>query len=142
MARNETDDAAELRPANLDARVADPAAFNLDTHLRDTMQAIHTAAPQIGQQLQLLVDHRLYRPLGFQSVDAYVRERLGISPRTAWALIKIEKAARRAPAFADAYAGGTFSWARTLTLLPGFDHEMARGWIARPRGYGAGSRTR
>jgi hypothetical protein len=112
VARNETDDAAELRPANLDARVADLDAFDLDTYLRDAMQTIRTAAPRIGQWLQLRVDHRLYRPLGFQSVDAYVQERLGVSPRTAWTLIKVEKAAWRALAFADAYAGGTFSWAR------------------------------
>jgi hypothetical protein len=95
------------------------------------MQAIRIAEPQIGRHLRLLVDHHLYRALGFRSVDTYVRERLGISPRKAWALIKVEKTARRAPEFGEAYARGTLSWVRALVMPPVLDRVTAGAWIAR-----------
>jgi 5-methylcytosine-specific restriction endonuclease McrA len=120
-------------PADLVADVSDLDAFGLDARLREAMRAIRTAEPQVGRYLRLLVDQHLYRALGFRSVDAYVRERLGISPRKAWALIKVEKTARRAPAFAEAYAAGTLSWVRALTILPVADRQTAGVWITRAR---------
>jgi hypothetical protein len=95
------------------------------------MQAIRTAEPRLGHLLRVLVDHQLYRVLGFSSVHHYVRERLGLSVRKAWALLKIEKTVRRAPAFAEAYAQGTLSWVRALALLPVVDRENAVGWVER-----------
>jgi hypothetical protein len=126
-------DTGEALPSALAVGVSDLDAFGLDAGLREAMQAIRTAEPRIGQRLRLLIDHRLYRALGFRSVDAYVRERLGLSPRKAWALLKVEKTARRTPAFAAAYSGGTLSWARALTLLPVLDRETAGAWIERAR---------
>jgi hypothetical protein len=125
------DEVVENPPADLVADVSDLDAFALDARLREAMQAIRTAEPQIGRHLRLLVDHHLYRALGFRSVDAYVRECLGISPRKAWALIKVEKTARRTPEFGEAYARGTLSWVRALTIIPVLDRVTAGAWIAR-----------
>src|SRR5207245_1897229 len=79
----------------------------------------------------VFVDHHFYRLLGVLSVDAYVRERLGISVRKAWALLKLEKATARSDEFARAYAEGSLSWARALTLLPVLERGNAEAWIAR-----------
>jgi len=54
-----------------------------------------------------------------------------IPSRKAWALVKVERTARRAPAFAAAYGTGTLSWVRALTLLPVVDRATAGVWIAR-----------
>jgi hypothetical protein len=105
--------------------------FALDARLREAMQAIRTAEPRLGRLLHVLVDHQLYRVLGFSSMHHYVRERLGLSLRKAWALLKIEKTVRRAPAFAEAYARGTLSWVRALALLPVVDRQTADDWIVR-----------
>ncbi len=63
----------------------------------------------------------------------YVRERLGISNRKAWALLKVEKATRRGDAFARAYGDGTLSWARALALVPVVARENAAAWVAHAR---------
>jgi hypothetical protein len=106
-------------------------AFALDARLASAMRAIQTAEPRIGRLLRLLVDHRLYRTLDFTSVDAYVRERLGLSSRKAWAILKVERTAHRAVEFARSYEDGRLSWVRALTLLPVLDPENAGAWVAR-----------
>ncbi|HEY2388488.1 MAG TPA: HNH endonuclease signature motif containing protein [Candidatus Binatia bacterium] len=105
--------------------------FALDARLVAAVAAVRTAEPRIGRLLRMMVDHRFYRTLGFQSVDTYVRERLGLSLRKAWALLKVEKATYRSGEFARAYAAGTLSWARALALLPVLDRDNAASWIAR-----------
>jgi len=106
-------------------------AFTLDARLSAAIGGIRRAEPRIGRLLRMIVDHQLYRTLGFPSVDRYVRECLGISLSKAWALIKVEKTARRAGAFADAYERGSMSWTRALTLLPVVDRSNAVEWLAR-----------
>jgi len=105
--------------------------FALDARLVAAIAAVRTAEPRIGRLLRMMVDQRFYRTLGFQSLDAYVRERLGISLRKAWALLKVEKATYRSNEFARAYAAGTLSWARAVALLPVLDRDNAAAWIAR-----------
>jgi hypothetical protein len=106
-------------------------AVSLDRQLREAMRAVRSVEPGIGCRLRLLVDHRLHRALGYASVDHYIRERLGMSLRKAWALLKIERTVRRAPQLRDAYAGGRLSWVRALTLLPVIDRTNAAAWLAR-----------
>ncbi len=121
-----------LRSTAVDAPVtSDP--FAVDACLVATMGTIRTTEPRIGQLLRLVVDHRLYRFLGFRSLDGYVRERLGISTRKAWALLKLEQATWRSGEFARAYHRGDLSWARASALLPVLDRSNAAAWIGRAR---------
>jgi hypothetical protein len=71
--------------------------------------------------------------LGYRSLGDYVRERLGISSRKAWALLRVERAARRAPAFSAAYRCGALSWLRALTLVPVLTPTYEAPWVARAR---------
>jgi hypothetical protein len=105
--------------------------FALDARLVEAMRVIRTCESRIGDLLRIVVSHRFYRLLGFRTVEAYVCDRLGISVRKAWALLKLEKATRRGDAFARAYAGGALSWARALALLPVVDRANAEAWVAR-----------
>jgi hypothetical protein len=109
--------------------VSDP--FALDARLVAAMRAIRTSEPRIGRLLRIVVDQHLYRAHGFTSLAGYVRERLGISVRKAWALLKVERSTRRADAFARAYGEGAISWVCALTLLPVVDRENAAAWLAR-----------
>jgi len=108
---------------------SDPVA--LDGRLRFAMETIRTAEPRIGRLLRLIVDHKLYRTLGCAKVDVSVRERLGISPRKAWALLKIERTVRRTTAFAASYENGALPWNRALTLLPVIHRDNEDAWISR-----------
>ncbi len=103
----------------------------IDARLVATLVTLRTLEPRIGRLLRVLVDHHLYRALGFRSLDAYVRARLGLSTRKVWALVRIERGVRRAAPFAAAYEEGRLSWARTLALLPVVDRTTADAWLAR-----------
>jgi hypothetical protein len=105
--------------------------FALDARLVAAMRAIRTSEPRIGRLLRIVVDQHVYRAFGFTSLAAYVRERLGISTRKAWALLKVERSTRRADAFTRAYNEGAICWVCALTLLPVVDRENAAAWIAR-----------
>ena len=126
-------DTAASEPERSDAAppraTSDP--FALDARLAALMRAIRTSEPRIGRLLRIVVDQHLYRAHGFSSLADYVRERLGISVRKAWALLKVERSTLRADAFARAYDEGTISWVSALTLLPVVERANAAAWIAR-----------
>lgn len=105
--------------------------FELDRRLGETLRTLRGIEPQIGRLLRVLVDHRLYRVLGFRALDDYVRERLRLSLRKAWALVKVERGIRRAAPFAEAYEQGRMSWVRALALLPVVERSNAEAWIVR-----------
>lgn len=115
-------------------RTAQPLSsdpFDLDRRAVAAVQAIRTCEPRIGRLLRIVVDQRVYRACGFGSLAAYARERLGISARKAWALLKVERGTRRGDAFARAYDAGAISWVQALVLLPVVDRSNAAAWIAR-----------
>ena len=106
-------------------------AFGLDARLQEAIGAIRTSEPRIGRLLRVVFDHRLYGMLGYAKLEDYVRERLGISLRKAWALAKVERATARSDDFARAYRDGRLSWVRALTLVPVLERANAAAWIAR-----------
>ncbi len=105
--------------------------FALDRRALAAVLAIRTCEPKIGRLLRIIVDHRVYRAHGFGSFAAYTCERLGISARKAWALLKVERSTRRGDAFARAYETGAISWVQALTLLPVVERSNAAAWVAR-----------
>ena len=127
--------AAEPLPAPFDAPAAEPAAssnpVSLDARLSEAIRVLRTIEPRIGRLLRVVVDQRIYRWFGHSAIEDYVRERLGISKRKAWALLEIEKATARSADFDRAYRDGTLSWVRALSLLPVLDRATAPAWIAR-----------
>jgi hypothetical protein len=56
--------------------------------------------------------------LGFRSLDAYARERLGISPRKARALLRLERACVGSPALGEAWHAGRITSCKAQALLP------------------------
>ncbi len=108
---------------------SDPS--ELDAQLRDVMSRLRRVEPEIGRLLRVLVEHRLYRSLGSRSLEEYARERLGLSLRKVWALVKVERNVRRTAPLAAAYEAGAISWVRTLTLLPVIDRSTVDAWMTR-----------
>ncbi|MCC6763868.1 MAG: HNH endonuclease [Deltaproteobacteria bacterium] len=114
---------------------ADPPApsdpFALDARLVEAMRVLRTIEPRIGRLLRVVVDQRIYRSFGHPTFADYVRERLGISARKAWALLSIEKATLRSAELDRAYRDGRLSWVRAVSLLPVLDRQNAAAWIVR-----------
>ncbi len=115
-------------PANAPAP-SDP--FALDARLAEAMRVLRTIEPRIGRLLRVVIDRRIYRSFGCATFEDYVRGRLGIAVRKAWALLKVEKATLRSADFDRAYRDGRLSWVRALSLLPVLDRTTAPAWIAR-----------
>jgi hypothetical protein len=122
---------AQLRPSRALGAITLADPFTLDARLVAARRAMQTSDARIGRLLRVIVDHHFYRLLNVGSVDAYVRERLGISARKAWALVKLDKTSLRSDAFARAYGDGSLSWARALALLPVLARGNAEAWVTR-----------
>ena len=84
-----------------------------------------------ARELRRVLDLGLHRSLGFASFDGYVRERLGMSPSRAWALVRIEKRTREISALGRAWRSGTLSWVRVQTILPVVSGADGARWIDR-----------
>src|SRR2546425_5302034 len=109
----------ELVPADVAALLRDAdhlTPFVLDGRLRAALGAMQRIDSQIGRLLRVMADRRLHRSFGFSSLAGYVRERVGVSPRKARALIALERRSAQTPAFADAYREGRISWLRALPI--------------------------
>jgi hypothetical protein len=105
---------------------ADP--FELDSRLRAIVALEQRLEATLAPLLLRIRDTRLYRTRGFATFDAYVRDRLGISPRKARALLRLERAGRRCPALMRAYRSGQLSWVQAHTLVPIALIDRARVW--------------
>ena len=108
---------------------SDPVS--LDARLTEAIRVLRTIEPRIGRLLRVVVDQRIYRSFGHSTIEGYVRERLGLSVRKAWALLKVEKATVRSTDFDRAYRDGRLSWVHALSLLPVLERATAPAWIAR-----------
>src|SRR2546422_5254352 len=86
---------------------------------------------QMGRLLRTFFALRLHRLMGFPSAAAYARERLGLSPRKARALVALERKTWEAPALLAPYREGELSWLRALAIAPVVREETAAAWIAR-----------
>jgi hypothetical protein len=118
-----------VRPLLEGLEEADP--LELDVRLRRAVALEQGLNGQIGPLLREIVDGSLHRALGFERLDDYVRERLGMSPQRGRALVRLERVG--APALLCAYWSGRLSWVQAQALLPVLVTEgraFAEAWIA------------
>jgi hypothetical protein len=114
--------------ANLD----DLDPFVLDARLRHVVRLEQQLDAELGSRLALVAREQFYRVAGFSSFEAYARDRLGISPRKARALLRLERACVRFPAFAVAYQDGALSWVQAHAFIPALlisRGGYVRAWI-------------
>jgi hypothetical protein len=121
----------EALVTGLDA--ADPG--ELDRRLYRAAALEQRLLAEVGRLLFALAQARGHFDLGFRSLDAYARERLGIAPRKARALLRVERACALAPSFGEAWRAGRITGSQAqalvpLVLAPGSEPFHA-AWIAR-----------
>ena len=93
-------------------------AFELDARLRHAIALEQRLESQIGEHLLHTADGRLHLAHGLRSLEAYARERLGISPRKARGILRLARAQRRWPELHAAWRSGAISWAKAQRLIP------------------------
>ena len=81
----------------------------------------------------LLIDvaqSRAYRWRGLPNLAAFARERLGMSPRKAQALLRLERAGELCPELRAAFRSGDLSWVQAHALVPILDLDHSQRWRA------------
>jgi hypothetical protein len=73
---------------------------------------------RIGPFLALAWRRPVRRALSYLSREAYARERLGMSPSRARALVRLERTALESESFARGYRTGALSWVKADVLVP------------------------
>ena len=73
---------------------------------------------RVGPLLVRVWDRWAHRALGYATREAYARERLGMDPTRARALVRLERAAALSEPFARAYRTGSLSAVKAGILLP------------------------
>jgi hypothetical protein len=125
--------APELPPflASLVVGLESADAFELDERLRRAVALEQRLEAEMGPLLLRIAEGRLHRAAGFATMDEYARERLGISPRKARALLRLERAGRRARLLREAYRDGRLSWVQAHALVPvlAIAGSHQRAWI-------------
>ena len=123
--------------AALVAELASADAFELDARLRRALRLEQRQLARLGPLLLRVASERGFRDLGYRGLDAYARERLGMAPSKARALLRLERIAQLAPAFGEAWRAGRLSWTQAEALAPLLGLEAARpwqaAWVARAR---------
>jgi hypothetical protein len=93
-------------------------AFELDERFRRALSMEQRLDARVGPLLALAWDHWVHRALGYPTREAYARERLGMDPTRARALVRLERAAVMSEPFARAYRTGALSWVKAGILVP------------------------
>jgi len=105
-------------------------AFELDSRLRRALVLEQRLHAEMGPLLLAVAQEGLHRAHGCTSVGLFAREWLGMSPRKAEALLRLERACQIAPVLREAYREGRLSWAKSHLLLPLFVLESSAPWHA------------
>jgi hypothetical protein len=117
------------------AGLAEADAFELDARLRRAVALEQRIEADAAPLLLAIAEGRLHRLLGFATLDAWARERLGISPRKLRALLRLARASVRAPELGSAFAAGALTWVQAHALVPvvlaAEGAEARRAWIGR-----------
>jgi hypothetical protein len=106
-------------------------ALALDCRLRAVVALEQRLDARIGALLAEVARGRAHRLLGHRHLGAFARERLGVSPSKARALLRLERAGRLCPELRSAYGAGRLSWVKAQALLPLLEIEECSAFRAR-----------
>ena len=113
-------------------------AFELDARLRRAVRLEQRLCAEMGPLLLALARTRGYRAYGCPSLGVFAREWLGISPRKAQALLRLERACLLSSPLREAWRAGRLSWRQAHVLVPLLVLESSTpwhaAWVARAQG--------
>jgi hypothetical protein len=104
---------------SLTAGLDEADAFELDRRLRLAVRLEQTLDAAIAPLLRIVTSPE-YEWSGddYWPLPSFARERLGMSPSKARALLRLERAGEICPELRDAYRSGRLSWVKAQCLLP------------------------
>ena len=105
-------------------------AIELDARLRRALRIEQRWLAEIGPLLREVARSRSDRFHGCPNLAVFARERLGMSPRKAQALLRLERACAHSPELRAAFSSGCLSWVQAHALIPVLALEQAEPWRA------------
>ena len=110
-------------------------AFEVDRRLRRAIRLEQTLDAAVAPLLRIVTSaHYDWSTEGWQPLERYAPESLGMSASKARALIRLERAFEVCPELRAAYRRGRLSWVKALCLLPllllDVDGEYRSIWVA------------
>lgn len=123
---------AFLQPLVAGLGEADP--FELDARLRRAIRLEQRLDAEIAPLLHRVTSPEYEWRARPRTLGSFARERLGMSPRKARALVRLERAGLVCPELRSAWRDGALSWVQAQILVPlllgGDESEAAAGWRA------------
>jgi len=104
-------------------------AWDLEAHLRRLVRLRQSLAWRQGRLLAAVARLNLHQDLGFETFDAWVEDRLAMSPRRARYLVSLDRRLRDLPLLADAYRRGLVSWCQARLLIRVVRPPTQSRWI-------------
>jgi hypothetical protein len=117
---------AFLAPLVENLESADP--FELDARLRRALRLEQRVLSEMSPLLLDLARARTSRQHGYPSLGAFARERLGMSPRKAHALLRLERACEHSVELREAFRNGRLSWVQAHAVVPIVTLAGAEPW--------------
>jgi len=105
-------------------------ACELDARLRRALRIEQRWMAEMSPLLHEVAQSRSYRFRGCSSLAVFARERLGMSPRKAQALLRLERACAHSPELQTAFSSGRLSWVQAHALIPVLALAHAEPWRA------------
>jgi hypothetical protein len=105
-------------------------AIELDARLRRALRIEQRMLSEMAPLLLEVARSRAYRRRGFSNLAAFAREQLGMSPRKAQALLRLERAGDLCPELRAAFREGVLSWVQAHALVPVLALEDSQPWRA------------
>jgi hypothetical protein len=108
--------------------LGDANAHSLDRRLRRAIQLEQTLDAGIAPLLRVVSSAEHEWQGDYRTLSAYARDELGMSPRKARALLRLERVGDVCPELREAYRAGRLSWVKAQCLLPLLAIEMEGDW--------------
>ncbi len=105
-------------------------AIELDARLRRALRIEQRLLSEMAPLLLEVARSRAYRVRGFSNLATCAREQLGMSPRKAQALLRLERAGDLCAELRAAFRSGHLSWVQAHALVPILELEHSQPWRA------------
>jgi len=105
-------------------------AIELDARLRRALRIEQRLLSEMGPLLLEVARSRAYCSRGCSNLAAFAREQLGMSPRKAQGLLRLERASSLSSELRAAFRSGVLSWVQAHALVPILELEHSQPWRA------------
>ena len=107
------------------------SAQECDTALKAALHCLEDAKKCALLCFEEILERKLYRQLGYSTINQYAREELGFSPGRTGDFLALCRRLKKLPEVKAQIASGKLGYTKARTLLPVIDETNQRQWVAK-----------